>query len=136
MVMCLMCGAANSFGDAVCRKCAAVLPRLIRVRGEARPEPQRAKYLELRRQTELLIAGERTWERFAQWFEGFSTDIAERIQIVVESVNQSHGRGWSYYEEFPEEVETVFAGVEDYDQALARIDHAIESKDTAALAPL
>lgn len=130
MIICLMCGDSNEFGTNHCKKCGAKLPKLDeRTATMGSTVRSTGKYDKLRNAILKVKTGEYSWAQFADWFQGFSEDITTRIQALVESINQSHGPGWNYYEEFTEEVEATFSGVEDYDIAMAQIEEAIATQD-------
>lgn len=132
MIICLICGENNEFGSNHCKKCGARLPKLdertatLAGSGTVR---NTGKYDRLKTQILKIKTGEQSWQQFTEWFQTFYDDIITRIQNVVEGINQSHGQGWSYYEEFTEEVEATFSGVEYYDTALNKIWEAIEAQD-------
>jgi uncharacterized protein YacL (UPF0231 family) len=130
VIICLMCGDSNEFGTNHCKKCGAKLPKLDeRTAAIGTAVRTTGKYDKLRNAILKVKTGEHSWMQFADWFQAFYDDIMVRISGLVESINQSHGQGWSYYDEFTEEVEATFAGVEDYDAALAQVWQAIESQD-------
>ena len=130
VIVCLMCGASNPAGSNICEKCGAKLPKLDqRTAGGLASARQTVKYEKLRAQILKVKTGEQSWVEFYDWFLPFYEDIDQRIKSLVDGINQSHGSGWNYYEEYTEEVETTFAGVEDYDMALHQIFESIEAQD-------
>lgn len=125
-----MCGENNEFGTNHCKKCGAKLPKLDeRTATIGTTVRNTGKYDKLRNAILKVKTGEHSWVQFAEWFHGFNEDIMTRIANLVDSINQSHGQGWSYYDEFTEEVEATFSGVEDYDKALAQVWESIETQD-------
>lgn len=130
MIICLMCGANNDFGTNHCVQCGAKLPKLDERTATMGSTPRStAKYEVLRDWIMKIKIGERSWVEFEEWFAPFAEDITVKIRAIVEQINLSHGQGWSYYEEFTEEVEAVFAGVEDYDASLEQIWQSMETQD-------
>ncbi|MBT9581749.1 hypothetical protein IV102_00275 [bacterium] len=129
MIICLMCGTANTDSNH-CTKCGARLPKLdTRTAGGVATARQTGKYEKLREAVMKVKTGEHSWHQFEEWYQVFFDDINGKIQFLLDSINQSHGPGWNYYEEFTEEVETTFSGIEDYKLALEQVWHAIEGGD-------
>ena len=98
------------------------------IAGDVGTPRQRIKYELLRTELDRLRVGQVSWADFSTWLEVFHDDILTRTQSLVESIQQSHGPGWNYYEEFKDEVETTFAGLEDYEQALQVLWIAVEGQ--------
>lgn len=133
MIICLMCGTPNEPKTNHCVQCGARLPKLDeRTAGGVATARQTGKYDKLRTNIIKVKTGELSWVEFTEWFQGFYDDIATRIQALVDSIHQSHGPGWNYYEEFTEEVEAIFSGVEDYETSLNSIWQAVENQDLVA----
>lgn len=130
MIICIVCGANNDFTANLCGKCGAKLPKLDqRTASMGTATRSTVKYEKFREQVIKVKTGALSWVDFADWFQDFYDDIVARIKFLVDSIHQSHGEGWNYYEEFTEEVETAFAGVEDYENALNQTWDAIEAQD-------
>ena len=130
MIICHICGHKNSPEINHCEKCGARLPKLdTRTAGGVATARQTGKYERLRSAVMKVKTGEQSWMDFQEWFKTFYEDIMGRIQGLVDSIHQSHGPGWNYYEEFTEEVESTFSGVEDYETSLNQVWQAIETSD-------
>ncbi len=129
MVRCFWCGTDNEQGNH-CARCGAALPKVDPniVVGAGTPR-SRDKYEALRGEVTKVRQGQISWFDFAHWFQPFYDDIAERMASLVESIAQSHGEGWTYYEEFTEEVETTFSGLEDYELGLNLMWDAIDQQN-------
>jgi hypothetical protein len=130
VIVCLICGTNNDPGSNHCSKCSARLPKLdSRTAGFVTTQRQTGKYEKLRAAVMKVKTGEFSWQQFEEWYQVFFDDITGKIQYLLDSINQSHGPGWNYYEEFTEEVETTFAGIEDYQTALNQVWQAVETGD-------
>lgn len=115
-----------------CARCGAILLKVDpSIAGDVAIPRQRVKYELLRTELDRLRVGQVSWADFSTWLERFHDDIQTRTQSLVESIQQSHGPGWNYYDEFKEEVETTFAGLEDYEQALHLLWIAVEGESLA-----
>lgn len=129
MSICLKCGAANEESNH-CGQCGAKLSKLsTSISGQATFTRQRIKYELLKTQLQQLETGELTWEAFASWYAGFCDEVAAGMHYLIECIQQSHGPGWSYVDEFPEEAEATFAGLELYESALNQFGQAIEEEN-------
>lgn len=129
MITCFICGATNEQSNH-CEKCGAKLPKLDTRTSNLAGQPRNVgKYEKLRDAVMKVKTGEHSWIQFEEWYQVFFDDITGKIQYLLDSINASHGEGWNYYEEFTEEVETTFAGIEDYQSALNQIWQAIENND-------
>lgn len=133
MIVCLMCGTRNEPNQNHCSSCGARLPKLDeRTAGGVAIARQTGKYDKLRANIIKVKTGELSWVEFTEWFSEFSEDIMTRVQALVDSIHQSHGPGWNYYDEFTEEVEAIFSGVEDYETALNQVWQAVDTQDLVA----
>lgn len=128
VIICLMCGTPNETFVNQCIKCGARLPKLDS-RTAVVASKKTPKYDLLRTKVLALKTGQLGWADFAEWYQGFYDDVLEKIALHVDGIQQSHGPGWSYYEDFQEEVEMSFAGVQDYETALNQIWQAVDTED-------
>lgn len=138
MKRCLQCGAGNEHGNH-CAQCGATLPKVdLSISGDTSTTRLRVKYELLRKEILKIQGGQLSWEEFAEWLQVFHDDIQARMQYLIECIQQSHGPGWNYYDDFQEEVEMTFSGLEDYEAALQRLWNAVDEQSlpeaTGALA--
>ena len=125
---CFKCGGENGDGNQ-CVHCGASLPKVdSSISGDAATPRLRVKYELLRGQLGKVQLGQLSWEDFAVWLQEFHDDILGRMQYLIDCIQQSHGEGWNYYEEYTEEVETAFTGLKYYEQAFDLLWAAVDNR--------
>jgi len=122
-LLCLKCGYKNSAGANYCERCSAALPKMTQT--ETGPPPKvNERYMQLKEAGEKVKNGEWTIEEYGKFLGEIQQVLAlkeseiREIEIPEEAI-----------EEFSEELEVGFNGIELYNQGISNMMLYLEDQN-------
>ena len=126
-MLCIKCGHINPPGSNYCQKCNAILPKMAQT--EVAPPPKvNERYNQLRNAGDRVKSGEWTVDEYSDFLAGISNALAQKEMEIreIEIPEES-------YEDFREELEIGFSGIELYNQGISEMRLYIEDLDPARI---
>ena len=124
-MICFKCGHSNGYGSNYCSRCNAVLPKMDHVpQVEAEAPVVNDRYLLIQEACDRVLSGASNLDEFAAFVEGVTSALTRKdeemrqIEIPPET-----------YEEFREELEVGFAGVELFFEGLRMLRLFVEQPE-------
>ncbi len=129
MLVCLRCGALNDPKENYCQSCGATLPKLAYTMEMASGvEKVMDLYYKFADAVEMLRSGESTIEEFESYVSGMQEKLA-RLEQEIREVQIDE----SIMEDFEEELEVGFTGVEKINQGVDTLLRFVEEEDDSML---
>jgi len=122
-VLCLKCGHKNPDGANFCQSCSAALPRMTQT-DAAPPTKVNERYMQLKDAGDKAKSGEWSIEEYGQFLHEIQQILAQKeaeikeIEIPEEALD-----------EFAEELDVGFGGIELYNQGIATMMLYLEDQD-------
>ena len=107
-MLCIRCGHTNGYGGNYCARCNAVLPKMTHVpQVETEAPVVNDRYLRIKEACDQVLYGERSPEEFATYIDEIIIALETKDQEMreIEIPDES-------YDDFREELEVGFSGVE------------------------
>ena len=127
MVICVKCGHQNQDGVNQCESCGAAVP-LMAQQGQREPEPEMVneRLLELENAAKKAVSGEWTSEQLGAFLGDIQQKLAEREQAIREIEIPPEA-----VEDFREELEVGFTGIQLYNEGVKRMILFVEDPDVS-----
>jgi hypothetical protein len=121
----MKCGHSNSFGQKFCSSCNAVLPKMTHVpQVAAEPTFVNERYLKIQAASEQALSGELSLEDYA----AFLGSVYDALVIKEQEMREIEIPPETF-EDFQEELEVGFAGVEMYFEGLRTLQLFVEQQE-------
>ncbi|MDQ7824781.1 MAG: zinc ribbon domain-containing protein [Candidatus Eremiobacteraeota bacterium] len=122
-MLCLKCGHNNAQGANYCTRCNAALPKMTQT-DTAPPTKVNERYMQLKEAGEKAKSGEWTIEQYGKFLQDIQAILAQKEQEIREIEIPEEA-----IEEFAEELEVGFNGIELYNQGIANMLLFLEDKN-------
>jgi hypothetical protein len=115
-LICVKCGHQNAGGQNYCQHCNAILPKISQAVPEATAAPQKVneRYLQLKDAGDKVVSGAWTVEEYGVFLENISKILTQKEQEIREIEIPPEA-----VEDFREELEVGFAGIDLYNQGVS-----------------
>ena len=130
MIICVKCGHHNPDSVNRCEQCTAQLPKLVSSGGNREPEPEYIddRVRELEDAANKVVSGEWSADKFGEFLDDIMRKLTEReaairsIEIPPEAI-----------EDFREELETGFQGIQLFYEGVNRMSQYLDGLDVTYL---
>ncbi len=119
-MICVRCGHQNPPGAKFCESCNAVLPKMAQEEITAPPKVNE-RYNQLKNAAEKVKSAEWTVEEYGSFLENISAILSQKEQEIREIEIPEEA-----IEDFREELEVCFAGIDLYNQGIAEMKLFLE----------
>lgn len=122
-MICIKCGYQNPQGINYCESCGALLPKMPDT--EFHPPPKvNQRFSQLKEAGEKAKSGEMSVEDFAAYLENVTAVLAQKAQEIHEIEIPPEA-----LDDFAEELEVGFAGIELYEKGIAEMKQFVEDQN-------
>lgn len=126
-MICIKCGHTNTFGQKFCTGCNAVLPKMTHVpQATAEPSFVNERYLRIQAASEQVLRGESNVEDYAVFLD----EVYEALSVKEQEM-RSIEIPPETFEDFREELEVGFAGIEMYFEGVRTLQLYVEQQDSS-----
>jgi len=120
-LICVKCGHSNPPNQNFCEKCNASLPKIVEQSKIEVPLRVNERFNQLKEAGDKVLSGEWTVEQFAEFLEHIYQILVQKEQEIREiEIPQET------FDDFRDELETGFAGIELYNQGLAEMNAYVQ----------
>jgi hypothetical protein len=123
-LLCLKCGFKNPSGANVCQRCNAQLPKMSDTADNAPPPKVNERYMQLKEAGDKAKSGEWPIEEYSKFLTEIHTILSQKEQEIREIEIPEEA-----IDEFAEELEVGFGGIEMYNQGIANMMLYLEDQN-------
>ncbi|MBM3461350.1 MAG: zinc ribbon domain-containing protein [Armatimonadetes bacterium] len=126
-MICVKCGQQNPGGYNYCQRCNAMLPKVAHAAEPSEVAAQQKvneRYMQLKEAGDKVVSGEWTVEAYSSFLDGIARILAQKEQDIrdIEIPEEA-------LEDFREELEVGFQGIEMYNQGIANMRLFLDDRE-------